>query len=258
MSHENNPDKAAESIQRALAINPQLFLAWNDLGRIQVIKGENGAAEASFRMAISEVPYLSAPYNNLADVLAKTGRYGEAASCLQSSLAADPSQPGLRTELGILYIQAGMSDQAIAQLQQALTTDPHDSRAEFNLAEVCQQTGKLAEAAAHYRRTLDLDPSNTIAANNLAWWLAASPDPAQRNGDEAVRFAELACSRTQYKMSFLIGTLAAAYAEAGRYGDAINTAQRACDQAAANGETNLLQRNQQLLGRYRQHLPAHD
>jgi hypothetical protein len=63
---------------------------------------------------------------------------------------------------------------------------------------------------------------------------------------------------TDYKVTACIGTLAAAYAEAGRFEDAVATAQKACDLAIQNNETNLLQKNQELLELYRSYKPYHE
>jgi 4-amino-4-deoxy-L-arabinose transferase-like glycosyltransferase len=92
--------------------------------------------------------------------------------------------------------------------------------------------------------------------NNQAWQLAASPDPKVRNGADAVLLAQRACEQTQYQRPQFIGTLAAAQAEAGQFDAAIATAERARAVAAEQGETNLVQRNQQLLERYRAHKTA--
>jgi hypothetical protein len=102
-----------------------------------------------------------------------------------------------------------------------------------------------------------LTPPDPRANNNRAWALATNPDAAKRNGPLAVKLAQDACQRTQYKETMLVGTLAAAYAEAGRFDDAIRTAQQACQLAAKNGETNLLQNNQALLTLYQNHQPYH-
>lgn len=99
------------------------------------------------------------------------------------------------------------------------------------------------------------DPAES---NNRAWALATSPNAADRNGVLAVKLAQDACRRTQYRSTIMVGTLAAAYAEAGRFNDAILTAQQACQLAAKNGETNLLTRNQELLTLYQNHQPYHD
>jgi two-component SAPR family response regulator len=72
-----------------------------------------------------------------------------------------------------------------------------------------------------------------------------------------VQLAQHACELTHYQQTTLIGTLAAAYAEAGRFDDAIATAQRAISVAQQNNEKGLVQANQNLLEIYRQHKPYH-
>jgi peptidoglycan/LPS O-acetylase OafA/YrhL len=101
-------------------------------------------------------------------------------------------------------------------------------------------------------------PLEPEAGNNLAWSLATNPDADKRNGIRAIDLAEDACQQTQYKKTAMVGTLAAAYAEAGRFDEAIATAQKAIVMATENGETNLLQRNQELLKLYQNHLPYHE
>jgi peptidoglycan/LPS O-acetylase OafA/YrhL len=103
-----------------------------------------------------------------------------------------------------------------------------------------------------------LTPPNPAACNNLAWLLATSPEATHRNGPLAVRLAEHACARTHYQQTIMVGTLAAAYAEMGRFDEAIFTAQLACELASKNGETNLLQKNRELLVLYQNHQPYRD
>jgi peptidoglycan/LPS O-acetylase OafA/YrhL len=113
-------------------------------------------------------------------------------------------------------------------------------------------------AVGSYLISAKLTPPSPAENNNLAWTLATSPDAAKRNGALAVKLAEDACGRTQYRNTVMIGTLAAAYAEAGRFDAAISAAQKACDLAAKNGETNLLQKNRELLSLYQNHQPYRD
>ncbi|MGA3267272.1 MAG: glycosyltransferase family 39 protein [Verrucomicrobiota bacterium] len=93
--------------------------------------------------------------------------------------------------------------------------------------------------------------------NNLAWQLATSADPKTRDGRQAVELARRACELTQYRVTVMVGTLAAAYAEAGQFDEAIATAQRACALASEQGQTELLRRNQELLELYRGHQAYH-
>ena len=93
--------------------------------------------------------------------------------------------------------------------------------------------------------------------NDRAWSLATDPDPAKRNGALAVKLAEDACQRTRYQEPKTFVTLAAAYAEAGRFDDAIAAARKASALASQSGNKELLQVNQYLLGLYQQHQPYH-
>lgn len=119
------------------------------------------------------------------------------------------------------------------------------------------QGGGSALALARCREALRQEPGSVAALNNLACLLATTPDPALRDGAEAVKLAERACALTAYRNTVMVTTLAAAYAEAGRFEEAIATAQKACALAARNGETVLLARNRQLLEFYRRHEPYH-
>jgi len=92
---------------------------------------------------------------------------------------------------------------------------------------------------------------------DLAWVLATSPDAAQRDGALAVKLAEDACLQTQYRQPGMVATLAAAYAEAGRFNEALGAAQLACTLASQSGDQNLLQQYQAMQRRYLQHEPYH-
>lgn len=124
----------------------------------------------------------------------------------------------------------------------------HDSIGSLELAcDLAVNTGKTNEL-------------EILAAelNNTAWRLATSPDAAQRDGQSAVRLAQRACDLTQWHKTICVGTLAAAYAEAGQFDLAVATAERACELATENGENDLLASNQQLLKLYRAHQPVRD
>jgi tetratricopeptide (TPR) repeat protein len=92
---------------------------------------------------------------------------------------------------------------------------------------------------------------NPTLLNNLAWALATSPDASKRNGTRAVQLAERACDLTHYSQPIMVGTLAAAYAEAGRFDDAVATAQKARDAALALGQKEIADNNERLLELYK-------
>ena len=118
--------------------------------------------------------------------------------------------------------------------------------------------GDFTGAIARYRRALEIDPYLVEALNNLAWLLATCPEASVRNGAEAVQLAERACQITEYRRTIFVGTLGAAYAEAGRFPDAVATAQKACELATIFKEEPLLAKNRELLEHYRAGQPYHE
>jgi tetratricopeptide (TPR) repeat protein len=136
--------------------------------------------------------------------------------------------------------------------------DPAFSEAQTKIAHNLCQQGDFAGAVASYRLALQTHPDLPELLNNLGWLLATCPDARIRDGAQAVKHAGRACELTHYGVTPMVGTLAAAYAEAGRFDDAILTAEKACMMASESGDQDLLKKNQELLVLYRAHRPHHE
>lgn len=119
------------------------------------------------------------------------------------------------------------------------------------------RNARIAEQIAAFREKLKREPDSTVALNNLAFLLATAPDPALRNGAEAITYSEKACALTGNTNLATLATLAAAYAEAGRFEEAVTTAEKTCQLAAASSNPALLQHNMELLEQYRRKQPFH-
>jgi 4-amino-4-deoxy-L-arabinose transferase-like glycosyltransferase len=119
------------------------------------------------------------------------------------------------------------------------------------LAGQCEQDGNIEEAIQYYRKALDVDSNDPVALNNLAWILAATSRPGLRNGEEAVQLATKAVKLTDFRLPIYFGTLAAAYAEAGRFSEAVAAAQATRALALLTGQPKLAEKNVKLLSLYR-------
>ena len=117
---------------------------------------------------------------------------------------------------------------------------------------------ETAGAIAHFGEALRLQPDFAEALNNLAWIRAAHSSAGFRDGAEAVRLGERACKITQFKEPVMIGTLAAAYAEAGRFDEAVATARKARELALAAGRQGLADENQKLIQLFSARQPYRD
>jgi Flp pilus assembly protein TadD len=141
------------------------------------------------------------------------------------------------SKLGSALLQKGREDEATSQFQEALELNPNLANVQSDLGNLLLQKGRVNEALTHYEAALELQPGNAYFLNNLAWVLATCPNPEVRNGARAVELAQKAERLSGGNSSAIVGTLAAAYAEAGRFGEAVRTAERALDLATAQTNT---------------------
>jgi tetratricopeptide (TPR) repeat protein len=278
-------DDAITHYRAALESDPTYPDAHNGLGNVLLKRGDLVGAEAQCREALRLAPmHLSAMFC-LATALHQQGKLDEAADCYRRLLVLSPDLFTPRRCLGNLLLVQGKPDEAITQLLLASKVRPQDADTRIVLGVALLGNKRTGEAAIQFREAARLQPTNSLAnyqlalihqgrkearaavgyfrkalqaqpnwpesLNNLAWILAANPDATLRNGAEAVTLAERACQLTNYKEPLLIGTLAAAYAEAGRFPEAVSTAEKARALALAAGLEEVARKNQELLELYR-------
>ena len=116
----------------------------------------------------------------------------------------------------------------------------------------------MDEAIIHYQKALQINPDNAEAQNNLAWVLATALQASLRNGRQAVELAQQANQLAGGENPIILRTLAAAYAEAGRFSDAQRSAQKAMALARAAGQTDLVEQLNGELKLYAAGLPFHE
>ena len=132
-----------------------------------------------------------------------------------------------RSNLGSALLKTGQTDEAIAHYLKSLEIDPRQAGIENNLAGAFFQKQKPGEAIAHYEKAIELSPRDVRALKNLAWVLATCPEASLRNGARGVALAERANQLSDGGDALVLVTLSAAYAEAGRFPEAIATAEKA-------------------------------
>lgn len=169
-----------------------------------------------------------------------------------------PISGPIHWRLGRVLAKEGRYEEAFAELSAAVRLNPHDSAAHATYATVLAERGRAREAVTHYREAVRLNPNWPEVLNNFAWLLATHPDAQVRNGAEAVRVAERACQLTANQRPTYLGTLAAAYAEAGRFPEAIATAETARTLAYARGQAEIAAKNAELLELYRAGKPMRE
>jgi tetratricopeptide (TPR) repeat protein len=218
-----------------IARNPGCWMAQHNLGLAYESRGDLQQAIVQYRKAVEIRPDLETSHFNLATVLARSGDIEGARRSFEEALRVRPDYPEALNNLGNVLILQGKVGEAIERYRRAVALDPGYASAHTNLAIVLGRAGDAPGAIGELRTALGLQPDDPSSMNLLAWLLATSPDDPLRDGPEAVRLAERACAATREQDPAFLRTLAVAYAEAGRFEDAIAAIDRAIERARAAG-----------------------
>jgi tetratricopeptide (TPR) repeat protein len=211
--------------------------AYHQLARTEEADGNPTAAIQAYRQALHYAPAALGSRVALALALWQTGRQDEAEDQLRQAETNGSDPLKTHSLLARTRSKMGQPNQAIKHYQQVVTIDPHRDVLRLEFAVVLRNAGRVKEAIEQYQWLLKNSPQLLPAANNLAWLFATYPDPQIRNGPEAIRLATQICRDTQFQQATYLDTLAAAYAESGRFSDAVATAHRALERAESGRHT---------------------
>ena len=167
------------------------------------------------------------------------GDLANAVACYRRSLELRPDQPAALIGIARALTRWGRAGEAMPYLDRVAAVVPDSGKAEASseISSIGQRVSAAdpRTAVAFYRRALALDPHCRSAGNNLAWILSTAADAGLRNGPEAVQLAAEVVRGDGGSNPLSLDTLAAAYARAGRWDDAVATASRAVRSAENNG-----------------------
>jgi tetratricopeptide (TPR) repeat protein len=214
-------------------------------------QGKLDEAAEYYRRILELKPELFTPRRYLGNILVAQGKPDQAIPQLLMALKTQPKDADTHVVLGVVLLDKNRIDEATAQFLEATRLQPTNALANYQLALIHQSRKETSASIDCYRKALKAQPDWPESLNNLAWILAANRDATLRNGAEAVVLAERACKLTDYKEGLFVGTLADAYAEAGRFPEAVSAAEKARSLALAAGQKEIAQKNQELLELYR-------
>lgn len=224
---------AERELRRAVVLAPDLALGHNNLGTLLLRRDQPDEAAAAFRRASELDPAFAEPRYNLGLALAAEERVDDAITALRDAIRIRPTYANAHQKLIELLVANGRDDEARAQVAVAEQVAP-ESGASAAVALSYMEAGRTAEAIAVLRKIVARDASDADAASMLAWLLATAADERLRDGVTAVALAERAVAAAgDAPDADRLDTLAAAYAEVGRFPDAVATARRAEANAAA-------------------------
>ncbi len=271
--HLRRSDEAVALFRQALAMAPSQARIHNNLGSALLQKGLGLQALSEFEAALKLAPNHLEALNNLGEALLQAGRPGEAAARLEQALKLSPDSgrthyalaqacfqsgrgpegfshlksaaellrqdPEVQNNFGWALLQEGRIDEAIERFQAALKLQPGLALAHNNLAIAWLRKGRPRDAIAQYQAFLEIEPNHPYALSDFAWLLATWPEASIRDRNRALELAKRADQLSGGQDPSLLRTLAAAYAENAQFGEAVKTARRALELAAASPDPGL-------------------
>src|SRR3984893_2701932 len=257
--------KKSEAIwNHTLAVTENNLVAHGGLGELFLMRNQLDDAMFHFQEVLRiHSEFGAAPdgkaiayaHTAIGHALLQKNEVNKAIFHYRQALQAIPDYRQAALHLGRALFQEGRIDEAIACWQKILSSHPDDADTHTRLGDALVYKRLTGDALAHYEKALQITPGSVVTLNSLAWALATGADARFRNGSRAVQLAQQADQLAQGKNPVFVRTLAAAYAESGRFNDAIDTAQRALQKALAKGDSALASKLQMDIDLYRMNFP---
>ena len=250
-----NHEVAERQFRKGLRIDPNNAKILTIWAESLIVQGRLDEAEVRLKRAVELAPDEKRIHFNLGNALSGQGKLREAVAAYREALRIDPESGLFHYALGTALVNSGEVAMGRTHLAQALRLVPDHPGVACCLGMTLLREGKLEEAATQLSRALELKPDYLDAMLALASLRATCPQAALRNAEQAVALATRACELTEFQVPEAIDTLAAAYAEASRFSNAVTVGTRALALAQARGNQGLAGEIQKRLDLYRARKP---
>jgi len=220
--------------------------------------GENAAALAEWKKALAIDPTDARANNGIAIALSVSGDSDQAITYLRKATQISPDFFEAYYNLGLELAKKNRVNEAIDAWLNTVRIRPNFAAGHENLGYAFYLQGKFADSLTHLRLALDADPDRVSDLNLAASLLATCPDGSVRNGKDAVALADHAQTLTHAQDPAILDTLSAAYAETGRFPQAMEVERHAIAVATQQGKTSLTATLEAHLSRYQSNKPLRE
>ncbi len=240
--------------QHALAVTADNDVARDNLGVALEQQGRLAEAAEQYRAAAKLEPDRYQGHHNLANALDRLGHPAEALAEHREAVRLGPDVQFLHHVLGLALVTAGQDDEALKEFSKAAQLDAHYPWPHVEIAKIYLRQNRDTNALDELRAALRIDPDNIEILTFTAQVLAASENPAARDGQAAFALAAKANALANGRQPNVLDVLGMACAELGKFDDAQMAAQTALDTASALNQKNVAP-IQQRLQLYKNHQP---
>ncbi|MCZ6816123.1 MAG: sulfatase-like hydrolase/transferase [Planctomycetota bacterium] len=220
-------DEAIEHLKETIESMPDAALLYHALAECYAVKSDPDNIEANFRRVVELLPDSDVARRNLGGHLLAKGQVDDALEQLQKAVELGPENVAANFKLARAFEMKERNAEAIQSYERVYELAPRNAIAYRFAANLMDVEGQQARAVSVLRKACEVMKGDAYLTNDLAWRLATSKKDEIRNGSEAVKLAKVAEGLTEGDDFNVLDTLAAAYAEVGRFDDAVETINRA-------------------------------
>ena len=196
--------------------NPNTYY-YRGLARMQI--EDLDASIDDFSMAIKLNPNYFEAYINRGTNLKTKGKLDEALIDYNKAIGLKPNDFQAVLVRADIWFNKKFFDKAISDYDVVIKNDPKSFIAYRGRGDAYYHKNNYQESIKDYLKTIDLNPKDTFAYNNLAWIFSTCADVKYRDAEKALQYSQKAVELdpSPYNLS----TLAAAYAENDKFGEAV-------------------------------------
>lgn len=160
-------------------------------------------------------------YHNRGLCLNGLQQFDKAIADFDKAIELNPKMPSYYNSRAFAKHRKGDLDDALKDYNTAIKMNKKDAAFLSNRGILYRDMGEYKKAGDDYAMAIKLSPYLSQAYNARAWQMATCPDEKFIDAKQAIEDAKRACKYTNWRDDIPIGTLAAAYARAGDYKQAI-------------------------------------
>lgn len=221
------PELAVKHFETSLTLHPGSAVASYNLGTALEAAARFDEATAQYEKAVAADPQYAAALVNLGNMRLRSGRIDDAAAEYTKAVDLAPGNADAHSNLGHVLAIRGRAQEGIEHLQRAIQLRPAFADAHFNLAEAWLASGRVSEAVGQFDETLKLRPDWLVCLIRFSWTLSTHPAAQPGNSDKAITLAARAVELSNRTDAAAFDALAAAYARAQRFDEAVSAASAA-------------------------------
>jgi len=249
------PNEVIEHTMRGLQLNKDDgFCRLQNAGTLAK-SGDTGQAITIVQQLVESEPENKPAYDLWLTCARQRRQPDQAIAIARDAIAISPFDAELHYRLGLAAGDVSDFSTAAPQFAYALLLQPSKSEFEEKLHLALVSAAKSGNATEQLATIASSAPDSPILLDELARIFATDPNSVARNGPEAVRLSERACFLTDRMRPKFLATLAAAYAESGRFSDAVSTAQQALSLARLAGDPSTSTVAEKMLDAFRSGQP---